>query len=252
MFKLKYRICEENAGNGDGAGGGGQPNRQQNQNNAQNNAQNNLSPYADLWQTANNESNQGNNQQQTTQSNNQGQPDPNKVMSDHIASLKLAAGVDTDAIMSGLRDGDPTALQSAFESVAAKAYQSAITTMNSVVEQRVKKAVEEASNNASSSVNTNLAIRELNEKLPFTAEPEVAPIAKAVFMQMMKKGKSVQEAISETGKYFGHVSKIASKFVDTTPPQSRSGANSFNRQQSNNNSNDNEPDWMSILGGDNE
>lgn len=243
---LKRQMMDENNGENQGGSGGGQS--QEGQSNNQNNSENNLPDYSGLWDNTppKNENQQQQTQQQQTQQ--QQTVDPNTAMANHIASLNLTNGIDSARLMSDIREGNSESMQTAFSTLAANAYQAAVTDMNRLVDARVKKGIEESTGSATGAIRSDLAIRELQSALPFTQKPEIEPVAKAVFTQFMKKGQDVKGAIESTKNYFKHMSKMAG---DNQPPRGMPGTRNFNQNNGssgNADANAEDTDWLALLG----
>ena len=141
------------------------------------------------------------------------QQKPDEAFDEHIKTLKLADGVDTAKIVADMAQGNTDSLKDAFNSVAGAAYKASMINANKLIEAKVNAAIKEAVGQSEGKFKTDVAIRDLNVALPFTKAPEIAPIAKVVFGQFMKKGQSVEEAIESVRLFFAHTTKLSAKDV---------------------------------------
>ena len=219
-----------------GSDGGGQqqqdPNPQQQQDNRQQQQQdqNNIDPSVaeleQLWQTEDNSNKDKEQQQQQPQ-----QLSANEVQQQfqqHVASLKLAEGVDTDKIKEGLNAGDVSPLVAAMEGVAGKVYQSAVVASNKLFESKIEKAVAQAVEKSTGKVSADFAVTEMQKAIPFTKKPEISPVAIAVLRQFMNKGNDQATSIQKTKDFLTHFFKAGAKDLGISiAPKGKPSGNGF-------------------------
>jgi len=152
----------------------------------------------------------------------------------------LYEGIDANAMMAAAASGDGEV----FGQHLARAMENAVRVSTIAAERLTKAQVATASaaavNEAQQGTRNEMARTQLNKDLPFTQEPELAPIADTVLNGFLAQGQSVPEAIASTGAYFEATAKTAGQHfgMQVEPTQNqRPGQQSF--RQSNDNPNDN-------------
>lgn len=258
-------------GQNSGGSGGGNANQNANQNqNGQNNGQNNntanntnsnsnqnnntnqLDDFAGMWNTDPAE-NENQNQNQNTQNNQNNQPaaepDYNEMFDKHVKSLNLTQGIDGAKVLDAINRGDADALNTAFAQIGANAYRHAMLNADRMMGQRLEKAKAEFQRESNGAMRASKAVDKMFDALPFTKHPATQPLAKATLAQMMQKHNGdIDKAVAETERYFKTFSEHMGKNFNT-PPQSRNGRGNRPNNDGYDNSNDEEADWLSILGG---
>jgi len=222
---------EENNGSNGGSGGSASGQGQQN------NTPNNTPSYANLWDTPKPAAAAAPVQQQSQQM----PTDPNKAFADHVASLGLTNGINFQTVANDIRNGDHSSLEAAFNTLGANSYRSGVADAQRLMDSKVKDAVGQAVDQSTGNYKSDMVIGQMKMALPFTAAPEIEPIAKAVLTQFIKQGKSQTQAIEEVGKFFEHVSKTAGGNVQSAPDGQPGSRNYNNGKQSQ------ETDWDSIF-----
>lgn len=251
---MKYYPMHANMGDGgDGGGaggdggGGGTGDGNGNQGGGNNN-DGNLISHDTLWQSgdsnanANNDGSGGQQQQQQT-------VDHNAAFQAHIDGLDFNNGIDINAGMEAIRNGDQEAFATLLKQVGANAYKQSMLDANKVIQQRVAKMGEEVQTNVSASQSASEVVNEMGNQLPFTKSPAYAPVAKLVLTQFLEKGATPANAIAEVGKYFQGLSGEVGKLNPGAPsgrPSGNFGGVGGNQGDGNEGG---EPDWMQILGG---
>ena len=233
-----------------GQPGGGQFNQQSDENNTNNNETN---PLESLWEEpVIEDGNQQQQQQQNQQQNQQQQSNsPAEAFNEHVKSLGLTDNIDTGSLFEAAREGDSEAfnngIQESLQTVAANTYRAALNDANKIVDAKVEQAVTKAVREATGSFEVDKAVTALNTALPFTKSPMVAPIAKSVLGQFMKKGMSLEDAIDGTRDFFAETNKLTAKDLGNQRPNNRPGGGNFNQQSNIPTDSDEEPDWMEML-----
>lgn len=211
----------QNPQNQQAQGNNQQKNTQQNNANNQNNAEgntgdntnNNIDPNEglinDIWKETQDDKGQGPNnngsnaqqqQQQTTQS------DPKKDMADYLDGLGLGEFTLSDADKAAIQSGEGLdALVSNINQRIQRAHTSALSNASKLIDARVSAAVDKAVEKSKSFYQGEQLRGVLHEKLPFTKDDVIGPIAETVMRRLMEKGADVTQAIAGTEKFFNRV-----------------------------------------------
>jgi len=219
-------------------------NSQNNSNNDNNNA-NNVDANTSFWDNKDKSDANNSSEPQTVKVINQPEPKtPAEQMTAHIESLKLTDGINSAQIMEDMRENKTESFDAALATASANAYQAAMKDMNSIMDAKIAKVTEEATANANASVNSNMAVAEMNKALPFTSDADIAPVAKAVLTQALKNSSSTEQAIEGVKAFFD---KMGSS---SQPPNSNSGNPQFpGSGQDNNSGKESHDDWLDVLTG---
>lgn len=224
--------------------------QQQQQQQGQDNQQNNDDNFADLWQDpdSNTAQTQQQQNQQTQQQGSQQTPNADEAFNTYIEGLDLTKDIDLGKVSEDLNQGNTESLGNAFSSIAAKTYRQAMIDMSKVIDQKVSAGVEAAVQQSSNAAQGTQAVRQMNTLLEFTKNPAIAPVAGAVLAQLMKKGKSTEDAVEGVRKFFQNTSKISAKALGMhNAPRGRPGNQPFNGA-GDIADDDEETDWLETLG----
>jgi len=211
------------------------------------NKSSNVDLQKNIWEPKTEETQTDNQTSQQQQPQPAQQQDPAQAMQDHLASLNLMQDIDMAKIESEIVQGSTESLQNAFKSVGENVYKAALTQVNQLVDSKLEKVKQESIREANASVDAKSAIREMNQKIPFTEDPNIAPVAQAALNSFLAKDLSLPEAIKATAKYFDNVSAQVNTAKDFSGNQP--GESGFNSSQQNNNKSkqSSHDDWISIL-----
>lgn len=169
--------------------------------------------------------------------------DPNKQVEDYLNSLGLDLDM-SDDIMEAARNGDFAGMKDAIGASNKKLYKQFLKDSGRMMDATVSRAVEAAVTKALGTVNTSSLVKRMNADLPFTKDPNVAPIAQSVLGRMMKHYNGDEEkAISNTKAFFKKMQGLTANDLGGDAPGGRPG----NRRYGNNGGN--EADWLSVLSG---
>jgi len=229
----------------------GAPETKKSTNGNKDNNENNIDNSTNIWENPVKQDANANNNQPQQQFIQQPvvEPDPQEALQKHIASLKLTDGIDFSQIQQDLQTGSTESLTKALETTAANAYKSSMMQMSKIMDNKLAAVKQEALNESKATMNADLAVRQMNTDLPFTADPNIAPVAKAVLNQFIKGGKDLPSAIKATAEFF---KSTASKINSSgTPPGNQNNSNfSQYKNSDNNNSNENpseHDEWLDLL-----
>jgi len=250
MFpEINYAPDDETGGGGTGGDNAGDQTQNkgedQSKQRQENNGQDNVDNFNDLWQTSEDEDKQDKGETQTQDK----KPVVNDFIKDYVSKIDFVDGVDTAKIYEGLSSGDPTALNAALSQVAQNTFKRALVDTNKLINARVDAAVETAVAKSRTNVHGDLAVQSMNAEMPFTKDPAVDPIAKAVLAQFMKKGQDASTAIANVKKFFQRTHKISSRDLGINKPPK--GPGRIQNATPGNEVDDDEADeidWMATLG----
>ena len=195
-----------------GAGGGGNTSDQQqqqtqnNQQQQQQQQQQDTDEFADFWSLDDDDKTQQD-KQPANNGQQQQQTDPAAQLAEHINSripqFDQFSAEDQDAI----RQGDMAPVQKQMHKMAAGLYQNMLGDVNRMLNGMKDKIIQEAVQQSGTQINAKQAVAQMHQKLPWTADQAIAPIAQAALAQAIKKGKSVAEAIDAIPKLFNRASE---------------------------------------------
>lgn len=218
----------------------------------ENNQQNNDDNFEDLWHDPDDTSGQTQQQQtqpQTQQPGSEQKPNADEAFNTYIKGLDLTKDIDLAKVSEGLNQGNTESLGNAFSTIAAKTYRQAMVDMSKIIDQKVAAGVKAAVTQSSNVAQGDMAVRQMNSTLDFTKNPAIAPVAGAVLAQLIKKGKSTEDAVDGVRKFFQNTSKISAKALGLQkPPHGRPGNQSFSGAGNIADDEDTEVDWLETLG----
>jgi len=168
----------------------------------------------------------------------------------HLESLNLTSGIDLNKISEEFGRGETESFQGALATVAENSYKASISQMNKLMDAKLSQVKEEAIKEANAATQSTNAISSMNKELPFTSEPEIAPVATAVLNQYISKGASVPDAIKSTAAYFNAVAtKVGGNRMSNEDDFSTHNMNSKTRGEDTQKKYANEHEaWLDILG----
>lgn len=238
---------------GDTGGGGGQQTtgqQQQPDNQGGNNNQgDNVDLLAKLWENdSGNKGGQGNNNggQQQTQQQTQ-QANPNELIRQHLDGLSLKPSFSQED-MDNIQNGDFTAFNREMQSVAERVYTQALSHMAGFVDQKVNAAIEEATRRSGANYEINEMVDRMQNSLPITKDPKVAPVAKGILQQALKKGMKADDAINAVSAFFNHLNPKSNN--QSRPGRDGRPSGNNNQFPGNNMQDENSQDldWLQFMG----
>ncbi len=214
---------------------------------AENNGQNNGDNLETLWDDPVVEGDKDKLSGQVEQQKQQ-QTDPNAAFTAHIESLKLSDGLNLDEISAELNQGNTTALNKAFSHMASNIYRQSMIDASKIIDKKVQEGVDKAIKSSTNAVQGNMAVDKMQATLAFTAKPVISPIANAVLAQLIKKGKSVDDAIAGVKVFFKQTAQLSGKELGLNPPpNARPGQRPFNSNVIDDSEETEEVDWLETL-----
>ena len=229
---LKYRVhsnTDDGAGGGGGDGSGEQTN--------ENNTDKGLIDHTALWDNEVTEPAVA----PVTVVQQPAAATASETFNAHVATIDF--GADPAAMMEAVREGNLEAFSEQLANMQKGIYKAGMLDANKMVQQNSAGLKTELQNTTETTISSNKIISQMNESLPYTAEPAYAPMAKAVLSRLLsKKGMTSEKAIEETGKYFsGMANKVGGNMNGNLP---RGNNNQFGNE-----SQDEDMDWVSFMGG---
>lgn len=215
--------------------------------NNNNNVDNNTSIWDNNTSDSGNDNNNQNDQNNQNQNTNQNQQSPDEVFNKHVADLNLTNGVDLQKIEADMREGNTESLQAAFDTIAANTYKASLQQMNTLADNKIAAAMENAVSESTANMNSNLAVKELHTALPFVTDKNIAPVAEAALKQLMSKGASVEEAIKGVSDFFKATAEKVGGMSNAPDNFSNNNYNRNSNQQQDNNNSGKDDSWMEFL-----
>jgi hypothetical protein len=211
-----------------------QPQNNQNQNNQNNNNQNNQNNNTN--QNQNNNSNNNNNQQNAQ-----------AAFDAYLDSLGLGVQITPEALAKFKDEGDFSGVADALGKSNKNLYSAMMKDVARLVQAGTEKAVSTAMQQFSTRTATSNLISQMNKALPFTENPNIAPVAQAVLNQAMKThGGDADKAIGMVKGFFSSMSRVTAKDLGLNTNQNGPGSNRFGGNVVDDNDN---TDWMKFLSG---
>lgn len=137
----------------------------------------------------------------------QNQPAPGPSGFDqYIQSLDYTPTI-TPEIQASLAQGDMSGLMKQIGTQIQSSLKEALIKSAQIARQAATEAQGNAVNQANVNFNSANAIKVLNDKVPISTNPNIAPIAKAAMTQYMKAGNSAEKSAMMVGKFLGALSK---------------------------------------------
>lgn len=121
---------------------------------------------------------------------------------DYLSRLEFIASDDITALNTAMEAQDPQAMKQVFNKVGQQAYQKALLDANVIMQKKMEELEKRMEQKTETNLSAREAISRLNAALPIASKPAVAPLAKSIYGQFLRKGDSVDAAIQKTIKYF--------------------------------------------------
>lgn len=250
MFPALFISMSDGHGLGDGGPGGGDGNSGAKTDGGNNN--NNPPPPLDPFANpAQNPSNAGGNNDNSTTNQPGNQNSPDDTLSKYMSGLNFMGDVDTDSLMEAVANNDPKAFAAGLQGMLANTYKLAITDANRIMQSQLETAKADASNTAQANINFQNGINEVVSRVPALAEPHNRPLVAPIMERFLKQTNGdMVKATESTAKYFQQLAQsLAPKQSGTGSPFRNDGPggpqNTSNRRQDQSD----EIDWTEVLAG---
>lgn len=223
-----------------------QGNGGQNGDNGTNNGGNNDDLINTIWDDVKkdnkaadpNNNNQQNNQQQQQQ---QQQPDLQKQTTDYLASVGLGDLALSEAEIENLKSGEGfAAFAKNINGRIQQAHLKALSNANQLIDKKVEAAVAQAVDKSKSFYQGEQIREILRDKLEIAKDPLYAPVVETITRQFLSKGATLDQAIDGTKKY---LEKLSQKMDPNAP-----NANTKNGFRGNPRQQDDNTNWLDVLG----
>lgn len=184
-------------------------------------------------------------------------PDHRKILVDAMRKQGLYDGLSMGDFMTAVEKNDPEAMGAFFEKIMENAALVSITMADKLTASKLEKAQATAVDTATKSTKRQLLMEEMFEKLPFTNEAALKPVAEQALDGFLAQGKSPKEAIDSVAEFFKATAltagsafgmKMEQKGGNGLPDSGgfRGASGPFGN---NNNDEPEEPEWVSIFTG---
>lgn len=162
--------------------------------------------------------------------------------------------LDLGGFVAAVREGDAEKASEFFMNSMISTARVAMAGADRLATAKMTKAMEESVTRATAVTHTNLAVQEMNNRLGFTRDPAIAPVAEQVLNGFLARGDNADTALDNVEKYFKEFALTAGSQFGMAPPNNdlRPGQRGFNdsRMQQNDNTDDGQPkemDWLDVL-----
>jgi len=251
------------AGNSNNNSGGNNPqnNGNNNNNNTNNNNNNNTDNKNDsiddlvqnIWSDVKDGNSGGGNQPQNQQqpqnqnnpnnnNNNGPQKTPEEQIADHLKSVGLEPIQLTEQDKTALQSGDFGGVMDRINQKITGAYIESMKASNKLIENAVTKAVDQAVNKSKNFVEGTQLRELLNEKLPFTKDASIGPVAETIMQRLLGKGATKDQALDGVQKWFDRTFKTVNPDFQPNPNRNEG----FRRTPQ---STSEDTDWLKALQG---
>lgn len=238
---------QQNNNNHQNNQGGGNNNNQNDNNN--NNEDPNARMIDDIWKDieTKKDDNSGNNGNNQNNQNNQNQNDPNnqsdpqKDVDAYLAKVGLGDFKLTEAELEAFKTGD--GVQGVLDNLNKRirdSHISAITSANKLMDKKIEAAVDAAVGKSKSFYQGEQLRSLLQERLPWTKDTAIAPMAETVLRQLLTKGASYEQGIKGVEQYFQRVQKAMDPGYEPPNSNTRQPFRGQKQEQGN-------QDWIKIL-----
>lgn len=193
--------------------------------------QNPLASFADIWQTA--ATTEGGGQQQTPAAQANNTPAPNAQQPNYFDQQNYTAGLDVNAAVQSLRNGDVEGFTKFISDFAKNLHKQTLKEALQLSQHYAGEAENKAVQRGTANTRSSMAYEALYEKFPIFKDPALNPMARAAFDQSIKKGLKVEDAVEKTGKFFEAMhSSVGTAFQgNVAAPPNAPGSTAFGRRQ---------------------
>lgn len=225
--------------------------------NQPNNEQNYFDPNANIWENAEDGSGGGNGNSADGQNGNQsGQPGqqqqpPNprnqalENLNAHIDGVDFGLNLTPEQLQA---ENAHENVQNAISNGLKSVYRNVLLDVGRIVTQSNEKLSSQIMSQVQGRTSADKAVSFMQDKLPFTKDQNVSPVAEATLTAFLKKGKTVEQAVEGVKQFFAHVHKTSAKDLGiANAPKGMPGSSGFNGSA--NEDDGNGIDWTKLLSG---
>lgn len=217
--KLSSKVFEQDTGSGgsvpntgSGQGEGDTGDKGQQAAGDKNNDNNNLDSHKNIWDTGKpTEKDKPTLEDQNALS--AAQDKSIKDFHEYVQGQTFGEEFTPDALKKMLEDGDTTPLNTAIASAAKAGFGKALQDTQKIIEAAITKGTADAVAQSKAATSEKDNINAMNIALPFTKDPNVAPIAELALQTQMKAGRDFNTALESVKGFF---SKMSTDIADHT------------------------------------
>ncbi len=224
---------------------------QQQQQQQQDNKQDNVDDIAKIWENPDNNQQQ---QQQQTQEPVVNRQDAGQVIADHIAGLNLVPAI-TNEVQEQFVNNDFSGLSGIVEEAVGNVYKQLLKDTSTIMDNKIKDGIKSAVSQSGNVTNATAAISLMEERMAFTKDPAISPVAKVILGRALKSGQDVDTGIDTVKRFFEKSSELSTgKPKRGGPPEGRPNSRPINTNRQINTKDNNDDftdeenaDWASFL-----
>lgn len=164
-------------------------------------------------------------------------------VADYLKTQGLEAPTLTPEDQEKAKNGDFSGVLSAMATLAQQSHLKAIQSSDTLINAKVEAAFKKMEGNTRSLMSGDKALTMLNEKLPFTKDKAIGPVAQTVMQRFIDRNATPEQAIEGVRKWFEHTLKAA----DPNYKKPNTNLNGSFRGDPGQNASDAETNWMDIL-----
>jgi len=213
---------------------------------------NDVEDFSDMWQNKPEDNDDAGTNANVNANGGAASRTSEEVLQEHIATLDFGKGIDMQAIMNDVQNGDMSSMQKAFTQIGSQAYTATLTDANRLMQSKINDAVTAAVEKAGVNYKGDKLTDAMHTALPFTKDPAMSPVARGILGQFLKKGLSDEEALNKTKAYFKNFALKSAKDLGVNAGSSRPGSGQFNQGAGGIDTGEDdadEIDWVSALSG---
>lgn len=175
-----------------------------------------------------------------------------EVINNHIESLQLTADFDMDTIGAEFAEGKTEAFDKGLSEYTKKIYGTLLKDASTLINKQVADGIAKAVKAAGTNSDAKEAIKQMNKRMAFTQNAEVAPMANAALVKALEKSDSVEQAISSVQKLFRTMFKASAKDLGLGSPAPTPGSDGFSNSLvpsdfGNGDDENKDTNWMDVL-----
>lgn len=147
-------------------------------------------------------------------------PDQMAAFNQYVSGLQFQGGPTSEMFQQALQTGDFGKVAASFNSMAQEIYKRAMQDASKMYDASIEKSVSTAVGKSKDFYATEQSRQALRQSIPIAANPNVAPVAEAVFGQAMRQhGGDRAKAMKQTQAFFNALSQQPhTAFGFNTPP----------------------------------
>lgn len=183
---------------------------------------------------------QNNNDSNNNNNNNQPLVKPEDQIKEYLSSVGLAPIALSDSDKAELQAGNFDGVIGRINQNIQTAHMAAVKSSNTLIDQKVARAVEEAVGKSKSFVAGQRSLEALHKALPYTADAAISPVAQTVMQRFIDRGATQEQAIEG-------VKKWSKRLADAVNPPAKVNPNLNGQYRGAQNENSGDVDWLTLL-----